>query len=343
MTLNLGIVGYGYWGPNYLRALSELNVAKIMYCSDLNKENLKKVKILYPGIKTTVNYSEILNDSKVDAIIITTPPNTHFEIAKNCLNRDKHVLIEKPFVTKYEEGKELVEIAEKRNKKLMAGELYKFNPCVRKLKELISKDELGNVYYAYAERTGLGPIRKHANVLWDLATHDISIATYILDSTPTSISAVAKPYIQENVEDLVFLTLSFPNDIIYHIHASWIAPVKTRKTTVIGSKKMAVFDDVNKDESIKIFDRRIEKELIDSTPEYSDHQNIVRIGDVIIPKIEQSEPLKNQLRHFLECIEKNEVPLTDGKNSLKNIKILEAAEVSLKQKGKEVYLSELYG
>jgi len=334
---SFGIIGCGYWGPNYVRALSDLKM-HIEYCGDLSQKNLENIANLNQNIKVTTNSDEIIKSNKVDAIIITTPPNTHYELAKKCLEHGKHVLIEKPFVTTHTEGEELVRLAEKMNKKLMVGELYKFNPGVMKTKELINAGELGRIFYAYSERTGLGPIRKYANALWDLAVHDISIATFILGSLPLSISAKAEPYIHENVEDLVFLTMTFPGNVLYSIHASWLAPIKTRKLTVVGSKKMIVFDDVNKDESVKVFERRIELQSLNTTPLYSDHQLVVRMGDVSIPQIEHSEPLKNQLQHFIDCIVNDKVPLTSGKSSLTSIRIMEAADESIRNKGKEIYL-----
>lgn len=333
--LNIAVVGLGYWGPNYVRVLNELKESRVKYCCDLDKKNLDKIKNLSLTTNTTDEYTEVAECSDIDGVIITTPLNTHFKIAKDFLLHNKHVLVEKPFTISSEEAIELIKIAEKKDLILMVGHVYVYNPGVQKLKNLIT-NRLGKLYYVRAERLGLGPIRKHANVLWDLGTHDISIATYLLDSMPESVSAEGASYLQENVEDMVFLTLKFPNKVIYNIYASWIAPEKIRKTTVVGSDAMVVFDDVNKSEMIKIYDRKINKELLNSTPEYSDHQSIVSIGDVHIPMIEQAEPLKNQVKHFLDCISNNKKPITDGYEGLKVVKILENAEKSLKNNGVRV-------
>lgn len=334
--INVGIIGLGYWGPNYVRIVNELEQVKLESCCDLDKGNLKKFTNLYPFVKTTSNYKELISDERIDAVIITTPPHTHYQIAKDCLEKDKHVLVEKPLANNSNDAKDLVKISEQKGKILMVGHVYKYNPGIRKLKELISSGDLGDIFYITSERMGLGPIRKHGNALWDLATHDISIATYLLDSMPNSVNARGECYIQNGIEDLVFLTLNFPNKIICNIIASWFSPEKIRRTNVVGSEKMAVFDDVNKSEMIKIYERKIDKELLDATPEYSDHQLIVRFGNVLIPRIEQSEPLKNMVTDFCKCISENKKPLCDGLDGLNVVKILEAANKSLKNDGTRV-------
>jgi len=333
--INVAVVGLGYWGPNYVRILNQLKGSTVKYCCDLDQKNLDKIKNLSLAANTTNDYMEVAESSDIDSVIITTPLNTHFKIAKDFLLHDKHVLVEKPFTSSSEEAMELIKIAEKKDLILMVAHVYVYNPGVQKLKEVIT-NKLGKLYYIRAERLGLGPIRKHANALWDLGTHDISIATYLLDSMPESVTAEGASYIQEDVEDMIFLTLNFPNNIIYNIHVSWIAPEKIRKTTAVGSDAMVVFDDVNKPEMIRVYDRKINKELLNSTPEYSDHQSIVNIGDIHIPMIKQSEPLKNQVKHFLDCISNNKKPITDGYEGLKVIKILENAEKSLKNKGMRI-------
>lgn len=327
MMISIGVIGCGYWGPNYVRIFNELKNSKMEYCCDLYEENLNKIKKLYPEMKITKDYKELVGN--VDAVVVTTPLNTHYEIGKYCLENGKHVLMEKPFTSTSEQGKKLMEIAAKNGLTLMVGHVFEYNLGVRKLKEIM-QSKLGDIYYIRGERIGLGPIRKHANALWDLATHDISMALYLLDEFPEKVSAGGESYIQDGVEDLIFLTLKFPSGIIYNIHASWIAPEKIRKTTVVGSKGMAVFDDVNKSEMLKVYEREINKKLLDSTPEYSDHQTIVTIGDVHIPKIEQSEPLKHQAEHFLECVSENKKPLTDAQDGINVVRVLESAEKSLK-------------
>jgi predicted dehydrogenase len=334
--INIGIIGLGYWGPNYIRIINELPGVKLKYCCDVDEEKLAKIKDLYPGVNVVRDYEKVLADPKTDGVIITTPSNTHYEIAKKSLDQGKHVLVEKPLTTNSSDSKELIRISTEKDRVLMVGHVYKYNSGVQKLKEMVSTGEIGEIFYCIATRIGLGPIRKHASALWDLAIHDISIATYILDSLPTSVIATGGSYIQDKVEDVAFVTLNFPNRIKYHISVSWYSPEKIRRTLVVGSKKMVIFDDVNKSEMVKIFNKSLDKELLNSTPEYVDHQLIVREGDIYIPTIKQSEPLKNQVEHFLECISENKTPISDGKDGLNIVKILEAAEKSLRDKGRKV-------
>ncbi|MFN4133670.1 MAG: Gfo/Idh/MocA family protein [Candidatus Hadarchaeales archaeon] len=333
--VTLGIIGLGYWGPNYLRILRE--IARVKYCCDLDEKVLARIKLLYPEIKTTKNYKKVAKDAEVDAVVIAAPLNAHYEIGKFCLENGKHILIEKPFVSNTKEAEELARISKKKKRVLMVGHVYEYNPGVRKLKEIIRTGKLGEIYYMSAERVGLGPIRKYASALWDLATHDISIALYLFEKMPVEIAANGESYIQKGVPDVVFLSMRFPGGIFSNIHATWIAPEKIRKVTIVGSRGMAVFDDVNKSEMVKIYEREIDKSLLDSTPEYIDHQSIVKIGNVYIPPVDQSEPLKLQCEHFLECITENKTPLTDAEDGIRVVKVLEAAEKSLKRRRMEKF------
>jgi len=325
----IGIVGAGYWGPNYLRVFNELE-GRCTHCCDLNDANLRKVKKVWPSTVITKDYGEVAR-SDVDGVVITTPLDTHYAVARCCLEEGKHVLIEKPFTSTSREAEELIRMAEKNDLILMAGHVYRYNSGIVKLKEVMAG--LGDIYYASAERVGLGPIRKRANVLWDLAVHDISISTYLFGN-PRTVSAEGASFIQKGVEDVVFLNLKFPNNVTFTMYATWIAPEKVRKITVVGSRAMVVFDDVRKSEMLKVYEREVNKSLLDSTPEYCNHQSIVTLGDVYLPRVEQSEPLKNQAAHFLECISENKKPTTDGHDGLKVIKILEAAQRSLMGDGR---------
>lgn len=336
--INIGVVGLGYWGPNYVRVLSEIEGVTLKYCCDLDENKLDKLKRFLNKVKTTTDYREILDDEEVDAVIITTPPNTHYKLIKDSLEHQKHVLVEKPLTDNLESAKEVVNLAEKLNKVLMVGHIYLFNPGILKLKTIINSGELGQLFYGIALRLGLGPIRKFASALWDLAIHDIYISMYLFDSKPISVSCSGESYLQDGTEDYVNVTLKYPNKINFSIYASWFCPEKTRKITLVGSKKMVVFDDINKTEMIKIFEKSLNLTLLNSTPEYVDHQMIVRQGDTRIPYIEQSEPLKNQVKHFIECIKTGKTPKSSGKHGLNVIKVLDAAEKSLKNGGKSVCL-----
>jgi len=329
--LNLSVVGLGYWGPNYLRVFKELDMVALKICCDLDKNNLKKINELYPDIELTSNYLEVVRDSNVDAVVITTPLSAHYKIAVACLNSGKHILIEKPFVSDSREAIELIELAEQKNLILAVGHIFEHNQGVIKLKEII-KSEIGEIYYLYSERSGLGPIRKQANVLWDLATHDIYIDICLLERLPDTVFCKGMHYIQDGVEDIIFLSMQFYNNIIFNVYASWIAPEKTRKITAVGSNCMVVYDDVSKSEKIKIYDRKLDKTLIDSTPAYHDHQMVVRMGNVRIPKVVQSEPLKNLVLDFIDSIINKRKPLVDGHSGLGVVKVLEAAERSLNHK-----------
>ena len=328
--VKIGVIGCGYWGPNYIRIFSELGGNKIISCCDLEEKNLLKIKKLDTKIKVETDYRKVARDPDIDAVIITTPLNTHYALAKLCLDKGKHVLIEKPFTSNSQEAEKLIRLVDKNKLILMVGHVYEYNPGIVKLRQIIKKGGLGDIYYAYAERLGLGPIRKHANALWDLTVHDISVAFYLLGEAPLEVIAVGEYYIQTGIKDIVFVSLKFPSRLIYNFYASWIAPEKIRRTSVVGSRGMAVFDDVNKSQMLKIYNRTINSGLLDSTPTYHDHQLVVSVGNVYLPKVEQSEPLKNQARHFLECVSKGKSPLSGAEDGLRVVKILEATERSLR-------------
>lgn len=333
LLVKVSLIGCGYWGPNYVRVVNELEGLELNSCCDLEEANLNHMKKMSPHIKTTKDYHQILNNSSSEAVIITTPPETHYKITRDCLESGKHVLVEKPLVTKINEGKKLIKLSHKVNRKLMVGHIYLFNPGIHYLKEMIEEGEIGQIFYLDSVRIGLGPIRKQANALWDLATHDISISLYLLNSLPEKVSATGAAYLSHGVEDITNLTLEFPGKIIHNIHTSWFSPEKVRKMRVVGSEKMAVFDDVKKTEMVKIYEREVDRNRLNSSPEYVDHQSILNIGDTYIPNIKQSEPLKNQVKHFLECLSQDKDPLTNGQEGLDVVKVLVAAEKALAQGG----------
>jgi len=331
--VNIALIGCGYWGLNYVRIFNEIEDSNLLYVADVDYGKLTKLA-KNSSIKITKDYKGILEDDKVDAVVISTPSTTHYEIAKNCLLRDKHVLIEKPITISSKEAEELIRIADSKKKVLMVGHTFLFNPAVQKLKEYIKDGTLGDVYYISLVRTGLGPVRNDVNAMWDLAPHDVSILNYLLDSTPSRISALGGSYIRDNIEDVVFMNLIFKSKILANIHASWLNPHKVREVTVVGSKKMAVFDDVTATDKIKLFDKGVQKEYAYAS--YGEFQLKLRSGDILIPDIKMSEPLKNECLHFIDCVKNNKKPMTDGRNGLEVVKVLEAAQDSLKNGGKEV-------
>jgi predicted dehydrogenase len=331
--VNLALIGCGYWGPNYVRVFNEIDDSNLIYIADVDHAKLTKLT-KNSSIKVTKDYKEILADDKVDAVVISTPSTTHYEIAKNCLLKGRHVLVEKPMTLSSKESEELIKIADSKKKVLMVGHTFMFNPAVQKLKEYIKDGTLGDVYYISLVRTGLGPVRKDVNAMWDLAPHDVSILNYLLDTTPNRVSAIGGDYIRENIEDVVFINLTFESKILANIHASWLNPHKVREVTVVGSKKMAVFDDVAATDKIKLFDKGVQKEYAYAS--YGEFQLKLRSGDILIPDIKMSEPLKNQCLHFIDCVKNNKKPITDGRNGLEVVKVLEAAQESLKNGGREV-------
>ena len=324
---NIGIIGVGYWGLNYLRIFNELEQSKISYCCDISSSKFEQIKHIAPLIETTDDYKDLLFSSDVDAVIISTPASTHYRVVKDCLVAGKDVLVEKPITLNSKSAKELVDIAKKERRILMVGHTFIYNPVVRKLKDYIYNGDLGDIYYLHFSRAGLGPIRKDVNAMWDLAPHDISMLLYLLEDMPTEVSAKGQSYLQEGVEDVVFMTLRFPENILASIHVSWLEPYKIRGVTVVGSKRMAVFDDVNKLETLKIFDKSIDRD--GDYAGYGEFQLSIRDGDILIPKIEMTEPLKNQCKHFLECVRERKEPLTNGEEGLKVVEILDRAEKSL--------------
>jgi len=330
--INIGIIGLGYWGPNYVRIFNELEQSKISYCCDIDGAKTDQVKRTNPFIETSKDYKDLLLASDVDAIVVSTPASTHYKIVKDCLSAGKDVLVEKPIALSTKDAEELVNIAKKNKRILMVGHTFVYNPVVQKLKEYIYNGDLGDIYYLYFSRTGLGPIRRDVNAMWDLAPHDISMLLYLLEDMPTEVSAKGQSYLQEGVEDVVFMTLRFPENIMASIHVSWLDPYKVRRATVVGSKRMAVFDDVNKLETLKIFDKGIDKYSEKSYADYGEFQLSIRDGDVHIPKIEMREPLKNQCKHFLECVRERKEPLTNGEEGLNVVRILEDAQKTLNKR-----------
>lgn len=335
--LNVGIIGLGYWGPNYLRTLGELPGTAVRMCCDLDREGLEKVRGAYPEIETTTDYNRLAGDPEIDAAIIVTPPDTHYRLARACLKNGKHILIEKPFTVDSAQARELIELAEEGRRVAMVGHIYKYHPVVELLREYIRSGKLGQVYYLKAERIGLGPIRKQGSALWDLAVHDIYTALHLLDALPADISARGGSYIQENIEDFVDVNLGFPDRVFCSIYASWFAPEKVRKLTVVGSRAMAVFDDTNKAQMLKIYERKIDRGLLNSTPDYRDHQNLISLGRVYSPEIPDREPLKIQVGRFLDRIRRDDCSPADAEEGLRVVRILESAQKSL-QTGETVCL-----
>lgn len=328
--IRVGLIGCGYWGPNYIRNFSTFSDAQITVACDLDQGKLSLLAAKYPTLKVTTTVNDILEDQDVDAIIICTPATTHYKVAKVCLEHNKHVLVEKPLTTVSSEAKELIEIAEQKKKILMVGHVFMYNSAITQIKHYLDINELGKILYIYTSRTGLGPVRNDINVCWDLAPHDIAILCYLLNKKPLYITANGACYIQQDNEDVVFSTIAFEQNIIANMHVSWLDPIKIRKMTIVGTKKMLIFNDIVPTEKIKIFDKGFtyEKPLGD----FGDFQLSLRDGDILIPKIKLSEPLTEQCLDFIDCIKNNKKPKADGEQGLFVVQIIEAINASLKNK-----------
>jgi len=313
------------------------DVSVQMVC-DIDNSRLLQIKKRFPHIKITTNSSDILENSTVECIVISTPISTHFTLAKKGLESGHHLFVEKPLVTSSWECQQLIEIAEEKNRILFVGHTFEYNAGIRAAKEYIDSGELGDIYLMDATRTNLGPVRYDASALWDLASHDISIFSYWLGENPKTVSAHGGCYLNENIEDVVYATFEYKNGIIAHVHASWLNPRKIREITVVGEKKMLVWNDMNLSEPIRIYNRGFDKED-EYHDTFGDFRLSIREGEVIIPSIKLNEPLLTECEHFIECVKTGTQPLTDGLDGLNVVKALEAATESMKEQSKIISIS----
>lgn len=325
-VLNIGVIGYGYWGPKIVRNFQEIPTTRIAMVADLNPARLAAAYQAAPRCSVTHDYIELL-ESDVDAVIVATPISTHFRIAKDCLRYGKHVLIEKPLARSREEGQQLIDLAEERGRVLMVGHTFEYNPAVEMLREIVASGEIGRVYYAYTSRTNLGIFQRDINVLWDLAPHDLSILLYVLGQEPINVSACGQACVQPGIHDVARMTVNFADCVQAYIHVSWLDPCKIRRITIVGDRKMVVYDDVEMLEKIRIYDKGVEQP--DYTNSYGEFQLSYRSGSITIPCVAPTEPLKVECEHFAECIMNGTRPRSDGRVGLKVVKILESAERSL--------------
>jgi predicted dehydrogenase len=335
--LRLGLIGYGYWGPNLARNFHQLPDAWLVACADADAARLNQVARLYPSIKqTATDARELIENPTLDALVIATPARSHFALAKHALEAGKHVLVEKPLAMSSAEARTLIDVAKERQRVLMVGHTFEYNPAVWKIQELLDAGALGELYYIYSNRVNLGRLQTDINVLWSIAPHDVSILLALLKTMPQAVSAHGATFLHQGIQDVVFALLQFPNNIIGHIHASWLDPSKTRQMTIVGSEKMIVYDDVDPEAKLKIYDKGVYKR----GDAFGEFQLKIRSGDLHIPKIDLTEPLKYECAHFLECIRDNKTPRTDGANGLRVIQVLEAAQQSLEQNGATIALSQ---
>ncbi|OGQ10219.1 MAG: oxidoreductase [Deltaproteobacteria bacterium RBG_19FT_COMBO_46_12] len=337
--MKLAVIGCGYWGPNLVRNFVQSNKVRELICCDLDQKRLNRMKTLYPSVEVISDYKELLRAPDLDAAVIATSVKFHHPIAKDFLLHGKHVFIEKPLTHSYETALELVKLAEEKNKVLMVGHTFEYTAAVNKIREIVESGELGKLFYISCIRVNLGLIQPDINVVWDLAPHDISTIIYIIGETPISVNSQGQAHFKPAIEDVATTTLNFKNGLIAFIHNSWLDPNKIRRTTIVGSRRMLVYDDIEPQEKIKIYDKGV------AVPPYYDtfaeFQFSYRYGDIHSPRIEDYEPLKKECDHFLTCIQKGISPLSDGYSGLRVVSILEAANKSIKLSGKSVPIQGL--
>lgn len=337
--MKVAVIGCGYWGPNLVRNYVQSNKVEELICCDLDPNRLQRMKTLYPSIRVVSDHVELLDMADLDAVAIATPVKTHYPLAKEFLSKGKHVFIEKPLTHSYETAVDLVRLADENHKTLMVGHTFEYTAAVNKVKSIVENGELGKILYISCTRVNLGLLQPDINVVWDLAPHDISTILYIMGEAPVSVNCQGKAHFRPGIEDVASTTLNFKNGVIAFIHSSWLDPNKIRRTTIVGSKKMLVYDDIEPQEKIKIYDKGIDVPPYYDT--FADFQFSYRYGDIHSPRIEDYEPLKKECDHFLACIEKGACPLSDGYSGLRVVSILEAANKSLKLSGKSVQIQGL--
>jgi predicted dehydrogenase len=333
-ALNIAIIGCGYWGVNYLRVFSELPDCKVSLVCDTSEERLKMVRERFPLISTTRQAAEVFGSRWVDAVVVATPAASHFELSSQGLAAGKHLLVEKPVTTNVPDAGALIRHAQQAQLVLMVGHTFMYNSGILKLKELMRGPDFGQVYYLHATRTNMGPVRDDVNALWDLGTHDVAIFNFLLEGVPLSVSAVGSKVLGKAREDVGFVTLRYPNNVLANIHASWIDPNKVREVVAVGSRRRIVFDDLNNLERVRIYEKGLSATMEADT--YGEFRLIVRDGDIISPRVPPSEPLKNLAAHFLACVAGNQKPLSDGRNGMDVVRVMAAIDRSLGQGGAPV-------
>jgi predicted dehydrogenase len=333
--IKLGVIGYGYWGPNIVRNFSGHQDCKVVAVCDKNSVALARVLGRHPGVRVTTEVDDIVTSSEIDAVAIVTPVSYHYELAKKALENGKHVFVEKPFTATLAQAEELVELAERKNLLIMVDHTFLFTGAVRKIKQLVDDGTLGPLYYYDSTRVNLGLFQHDVNVLWDLAPHDLSIMDYLVGLEPDLVVATGSAHVN-CLEDVAHLTVYFPNNVLAHINVNWLSPVKVRTTLVGGQKKMLVWNDLDPAEKVRVYDKGA-----DVKTELGVHQLLVsyRSGDMWAPKVEELEALQLETRYFLDCINDGTKPFNDGQAGLRVVRILEAAEQSLKQHKEVAYAS----
>ena len=329
--IKMAVIGCGYWGPNLIRNFHNLPDVELKTIADLDQTRLGHVGGLYPHVACTTDYRDIIKDSTIDAVAVATPVSTHYKLGSEVLAAGKHLFIEKPMAAKADECRRLNDLADSRNLQVMVGHTFVFTPAVHKINTLMHEGELGEIYYVNITRVNLGLFQQDVNVVWDLAPHDVAMLNHLFQATPKVVSATGRSYVQQEIEDVAFLTLEYPGHQLAHIHVSWLDPNKIRKATFVGSRKMLVYDDVSSLEKIRVFDKGVD--VLPHYDNFGEFQLSYRFGDIFVPRIEQAEPLKIETGHFIACIQGQEEPLSNGSHGLQVVEVLEKACQSIKEDG----------
>jgi predicted dehydrogenase len=337
--LNIAVIGCGYWGPNLIRNFNSLSGCSIKIACDLDESRLAHMKSLYPDINITTEFERVIDNAEIDAIVIATPVRFHYELAKKSLQAGKHVFIEKPMASSAAECKELINLTESNGLTILIGHTFIFSPPVRKIKEIVNNDTLGEIQYISARRLNLGLFQTDINVTWDLAPHDISIILYVMGRPPLSVNCQGKAHVNPDIEDVTSLSLNFDNGSFATIQSSWLDPNKIREMTFVGSKGMLAYNDLEQNEKIKIYDKHVEVPPFYDT--FAEFHYSYHYGDMHAPYLRQYEPLKRECQHFLDCIDNGEKPESNGHEGLRVVQILEAASESLKRDGARIEIDDL--
>jgi len=328
--IGIGVIGYGYWGPQIVRNFHSSNGARVLVVCDKETEVLKRAKQAYADVEVTTDLGGVLTSPHVDAVAVVTPVWTHFELAKTALENGKHVFVEKPFTTTSEQARQLIELAEKKNLRIMVDHTFLFTGAVKKIRQLIDGNELGNLYYYDSTRVNLGLFQHDCNVVWDLAPHDLSIMNHLIKDKAEAIVATGETHVNSQ-EDVAFITIYFEHNIIAHINVNWLSPVKVRTTLIGGERRMVVWNDLEADEKVKVYDKGAQ---ITNREGVYDLLVSYRSGDMWAPKVEQTEALKAECEYFIDCVQDNKQPFNDGQAGLKVVKMLEAANQSIRERGR---------
>jgi len=330
------VIGMGYWGPNVLRNIIDIDEFSNIYSYDVDSSKLDKIIKRFPSVIPANKYIDLLRNDLINCVFVCTPPATHYQLAKEALLSGKNVLIEKPMTVNVKEAEELIEISNKKSLKLMVGHTFEYSPAVVKIKEIIENGILGDIYFISMTRINLGIHRKDVSVIWDLATHDLSILFRLIDEMPEKIYAISNSFVKKGIKDVAFINLKYGNGIIANINVSWLSPKKIRETIIVGSKKMLVYDDTKSDEKVKIFDKGVD--ILKDPAGFGEYQLIYRTGDITAPVLEAIEPLRIEISHFIDCVNNGLEPKTDGYCGLKVVRALEAAERSSEKDGEVILL-----